>query len=383
MKKFLAIASIGLAASVAALASGCGGNTRNLASLASNWYSASDYKKIQPAFTEGNENFRPEKLTYSVTQSANSNNGVYSAEYADGTYTTEFFAKKIYQNELEKITDEDWRDEYAAKMSGGNSGAKFIVLYCYKTELEIPRVKFKFGDEEKTFEKEYRRTVSYFLPIENFLSPVYSMQEVKSATPASAKPVKPQKLEDCYEEVNRAYESFYTLSGSAVKTKGYDNLSGRELILNTEVGLGNRQYSIFDCAYLDIAVRGMKNMSSSMSQTICVYTPGAQAADYTVIGSGAALSDDAEQAQKQLGEIEDILKEKNLFVPDENGHTQTTALNVVYNGVFSGVSQRYWFAKAGDGKNSRTIMVKYSAPLAYDSGCIDYLLNDIQSLPSV
>lgn len=379
MKKFLVISAIGLAACVAAV-SGCGTNVRNLASLASNWYTYPDNKKIQPAFLE-----KSEKMYYSVEQSEPSDNGVYATEYDLGTYTTEFSAKKISRDELSKITLEEWRGDYEVRLGGATEDAdKFIVLYCYSTQLKIPKVTYTFGDETKVFEDEYRNTVSYFKSVEDYLSPVYTRTEIKCASPASTKPVEPNTIDECYTQVNRVYESFYTYSASDVITKVYDIAEDRELPAIGASNLNGGNYSVFDSAYLDIAVRAMKGMAAGSSQIVCLYTPGTRAANYAVSGSDAPVSGNAELLEAQLTNISEVLKRNNLLAEEDEETLSTVAMSVTYdNGVYSGTSQRYWFANASDKKGKRTVMVKYSCPLAYNSGRLDYVLRDIESLPEV
>ena len=382
MKKTLAIAAVCLAGCLAVTAAGCSKSTRNLAALSSNWYSDPDFKRIQPAFTDGDDNFAPEKVTYTVSQTGKSENSSFSVEYADGTYTTEFFAERIYADKLAEITKEEWRTPYEDVLSSGG----YIVVYCYKTELKIPSVTFKFGEETRIFENEYRTTLSYFLSVEDYLSPVYSLQEVKSTSP----------IDGGYMEVDRVYESFYTLSGSDVETVITDNLAEKDedkISYHNVGGMAEHAYSVFDNTYLDVVVRGMRNMSSSLNQAISTYTPGTQIMDYVLTGSDTALCASEEDSENQLAEIQNILKEKNLFVggkiENEDGTTteeklKTVAVNVVFNnGELSGVSQRYWFAAADSKNKTRTLMVKYSVPLTYSLGTLEYVLKSIDSLPNV
>lgn len=384
MKKILAFAAICIAGCLPLSAAGCSAKSRNLASLASNWYSDPDFKSIQPTFTfkEGDENFKSEKAVYSVKHSTPSENSSYTVEYAEGTYTTEFFAEKIPAEKLNSITAEEWRGDYENSL--GSDGC--LVLYCYRTSLEIPSVTYKFHEQSKSFENEYRRTLSYFLSVDNYLSPVYTLEEVKSTSPNK---LQAKSLEKCYWELNRKYESFYTLSASEVKTVITDNLATENKESEYSLkGLASRNNSVFDTTYLDIIVRGMKNMSASLNQIVTLYRPGTNPADYTIAGSGAPLCENEEDAASQLSNIQSILAEHNLFAEstDEEGtpkKLETVAINVSYNdSVLSGVSQRYWFA-VGDNNKAHTVMVKYSSPLAYGHGVLEYLLKSIESMPDV
>lgn len=379
MKKFLAISAIGLAACITA-ASGCTTRLKSYASLASNWYTYPDNKKIQPAFTE-----KSEKMYYSVEQTETSDNGVYGVEYGNGDYTAEFSAVKINAEKLNEITREEWRGDYAAKLGGaGDEADKFMVLYRYITELKMPKVTYTFGESVKEFENEYRRTESYFMSVEDYLSPVYTKTEIKCASPASTQPEKPKTIEECYLEIDRVYESFYNYSASDVRTEIYDRSADSELPPLSVSKLNSGDYSVFDSAYLDIVVRAMKGMSAGSGQTVTLYTTGTGKANYVISGSDAPICENEELNRVQLGNIRDVLSKEGLLAQEDEETLSTVAMNVVYdNGVYSGTSQRYWFANASDKKGKRTVMVKYSCPLAYNSGRLEYVLRDIESLPDV
>lgn len=379
MKKKLAIVgAVVLAGVLGVTASGCSRNTRNLASLASNWYQNPDFDKIQPTFI-GESN--AEKLTYKVTQTEESTNTDYSVEYSDGTYTTIFYAKELTADTLAEITRTEWLEGYTKKLSSQGT----MYLYYYKTELTIDSVTYTYGEKTEDFGEQKVITESYFLPVENYLRPVYSYREVKRAIPAS---LKASSLKECYVDVEMTYKSFYNVSGNKVYTEisGNSTTDGEETDESgtfSVSGLNGYDNSVFDVAYLDIVVRAMKKITSSFSQAVTVYTPGLQPRDYTVSGGNSALLSDKEKAAAQLAEIQTVLEGKNLFTSkpvDENdpekGMTtlKTASVSVSYNAErYSGVSQRYWFA-IGDNNQTRTLMVKYSEPLAYNCGTLEYVL---------
>lgn len=374
MKKFLAIGAIGLAACVAA-ASGCGTKLKNYASMASNWYSYPDNDKIQPAFSATSE-----KMRYSVEQTELSKNGVYEVKYETGEYVTEFTAEKIGMDKLAEIASEEFRNEYAAKTGGAeDESEKFMILYRYSTQLSVPKVTYTFGTETKTFENEYRNTTSYFMSVEDYLSPVYSITEIKCASPASTSPEKPKTLENCYIEVDRVYESFYSFTASDVRTKVYDRAEDRELATVSVSKLNSGVYSVFDSAYLDVVARAMKGTTA---QTVSLYTPGNGAAEYVISGSDAPISDNAELLEAQLSNISKVLEGKNLLAVEDAEQLSTTALSITFNNTHPGTSQTYWFANANN-NGKRSVMIKYSCPLAYDAGRLEYVLRDIESLPDV
>lgn len=377
MKKTLAVVgAVALAGVLAVTAAGCANSSRNLASLSSNWYYDSGFKRIQPTFTEE----AAEKLTYIVTQSKPSSNATYSVAYKDGTYTTEFYAKKITATELDGITLEDWREDYEKAL--GKDG--YMYLYYYATELSLPSITFTCGADSKEFKDRSVVTESYFLSVEDYLSPVYTVRTVNTVIP---KELQVSSLEESYYEVDMVYESYYTLSGSTVKTLITDNNAKGEKQSAFELGsLTSHDNSVFDVAYLDIVVRAMRNIGSAFSQTVGIYTPGLQLRDYTIATSAEAIFE-GDKADSNFAVIEAMLKGKGLFTPkpvDKNdpskGETrlQTAAVSIAYNGEnYSGVSQTYWFAIGANNNETRTLMVKYSEPLTYNLGKLDYVLSNI------
>lgn len=382
MKKTLAVVgAIALAGVLGVTAAGCSNKSRNLASLSSNWYYDTGFKRIQPTFTEENA----EKLTYTVFQAEDGNNATYEVKHETGTYTTEFYAKKMTETELAEITLEDWRTDYTKAL--GNSG--YMYLYYYKTELKIPSITFTLknsNEEPKVFEDQSVITESYFLSVEDYLRPVYSVRTINRAIPWN---LQATSLDDCFYEVDTVYESFYNLSGSSVQTKITDNNADEKESTYSLGGLTSNKNSVFDVAYLDVAVRAMRNISSGVSQTVGIYTPGLPVRDYAVTSVSKAVFE-GENAETEYVILESKLKDKGLFTskpvdeedPDK-GFTrmQTAAISITYNGgSFSGVSQTYWFAVDSTANETRTLMIKYSEPLTYNLGRLDYVLDKIENV---
>lgn len=380
MKKTLAVVgAVALAGVLSITAAGCSTKTRNLASLSSNWYYDTAFKRIQPTFDED----AAEKLTYKVTQTEKSKNATYSMEYADGTYTTEFYAKKITATELEKITYEDWREDYTKAL--GKDG--YMYVYYYSTKLSIPSITFTCGEQSETFKDQSVVTESYFLSVQDYLSPVYSVRTVNMAIP---KELQTSSLEGCYHKVDMVYTNYYTLFGGNVMTLITDNnAEGEKNSAFTLGGMNSTDNSVFDMMYLDIVARAMRNVSNSFSQTISLYSPGLQLRNYTVASSAKAVFT-GENAEDQLKGVQKLLEDKGLFTPkpvdksdSSEGQTklQTAAISVAYNGgSFSGVSQTYWFAVGTTTNETRTLMVKYSEPLSYNLGTVDYVLTSIDNI---
>lgn len=374
-KRLILLATAAVAGAIMLTASGCGSQSRNLASLSSNWYSDPAFKNIQPTFTDENA----EKLTYKVVQSQQSLNADYSAEFAEGgTYTTLFHSKKITATELADITLEKWRDGYSALL--GKEG--YMFLYYYKTELKIPSVTFKVGENSKTFNDQSVVSESYFLSVADYLAPVYTKRTVHRTLPAE---MRASSVDNCCYNVDMDYASYYEFGGNSV-TSYITDLSKqpaepREYSVG---GLNSGNNSSFDYTYLDIIVRAMHGLSSSSSLTLSLYTPGLQPRDYTIAAGTDGLLSDGDKAAEQLASVQAVLEEKGLFTPqpvkNEDGtetlsKLETRSASVSYNGgSFSGVSQKYWFAVGGQ---TRTVMVKYTEPLAYGLGALDYILTEI------
>lgn len=377
MKKRLAVlASVALAGALTITATGCADNSRNLASLSSNWYGDTSFRNIQPTFTED----AAENLTYKVTQAEESHNAYYSVSHSDGTYKTVFYAKKITETELNAITLEKWRDEYIASLGSGG----YMYLYYYSTELNIPSVTYKCGEDTLVFENQSVVSESYFLSVADYLSPVYTKRTVHRTVPAT---LQTSSVESCCAVIDMEYESFYNLAGSNVTTYIKDLSQESPVPTTYEVsGLTGNNNSVFDSNYLDVVIRAMRGLFSSSGLTFSLYTPGLQPREYSASVSDKALLDDGEASAAQLAEIQAVLEGKGLFTPetvqnDDGTSTvtklKTKAATVSYNGgQFSGVSQTYWFAMSED-NSTKTLMVKYSEPLTYGLGRLDYILTSI------
>lgn len=379
MKKSLAVAlSVALASVVAVTASGCNRSSKNYASLASNWYYDTSFKGIQPAFV-GEEN--AEKLTYTITQSKPSANRYYSVEYTDGTYQTTFYAKEVTKADLAAITADDLYEGHLSKLGTADT----MVVYYYATTLNMT-VTYKLGSDVRTFD-DSRTTEAYFMPVDNYLSPIYTKQVVKNVVPMQ---MQTSTLDYCYEEVDRVYESFYSAGGNEVKTVVTNNFEAGVIKEYKFKGIAD-DYSVFDAAYLDVAVRAMKNMSAESSQTVNVYSPGVGARQNIFTGVDKALLEDNNAAVEQLENLQLLLESNNLYVSKDPSLSSTDktlntlAVEVAYNGgSYSGVTQSYWFAALDSGVNtSRTLMLKYSVDLTFDHGRLDFVLSSVDNFPAI
>lgn len=366
MKKRFAVTAAVIGASCAIVLSGCAGcagcgqNSKNIASLNSNWYANTNYKKIQPTFTEGNDVlFQKEALEYTVTfNKPASANKTYSVEYSAGTYVTEFYAKAFN------------KDIYCCEEFKGSYPDKLTVYY-YKTQLDIPTVTFTMGSETKSFDGDKMTTECFFMPVENYLRPLYSKITVKSTTPAMNQP---KDLESAYKELDYEYTTYYNYNCTAVKTIVNDGKTTNEKVSES---VKDAQNSVFDTAALNIVARASK-LGDSLSQAISLYTPTAGLESFTLANAAAALSDSEKSA------LQTLLKDNGLYKAEFDGDGKekglaTNSVNVIYGGQLTGVTQTYWFAAIDNPNNNtgRTTMVKLATPLPFGLGTLNYTLSKI------
>ncbi|MDE7082151.1 MAG: hypothetical protein K2O89_00405 [Clostridia bacterium] len=355
MKKRFGVVALAAAAGCAVIfagCTGCGSNGKaNEAAFSSNWYADTSFRYIQPKFV-GAEN--AEVLKYGVKfDGSAAGNTSYSVNYADGTYTTSFYATTFNKN----IIDEDYRDAYPDNLQ----------VYCYATELEIPSVTFTVGEDSKTFDGNTVQTLSFFLDVSNHLQPLYSEQHISMVSPTD---YQVSKLEDAYLSVKQDIKTSYKYDGTAAKTV----IEGDDATEFTTNDLNKTDNSLVDVCGLNIAVRAMQ-LGSGMSQVISVYSPAGKMQNYTFAGSSSALSEDERKA------YETILEGKNLYVSGEDKTLNTVCVTATLNADMRGVSQKYWFAAIDNAKNNRgrATMVKMSVPLTFSLGTLNYTLEEIQS----
>ena len=316
-----------------------------------------------------------------------------------GTYTTTFTSKILGKDEIEKITLEEHRGHY-------NSVA--MQVYYYKTELTIPEIKFTLkSDNTKTLtlQGDSIVTENYFLSVADYLSPVYSKQTIKSATPRN---YQIGDINAAYALINREYESFYlnkNNSPAEVVTKptvkneegfadsGYADFVGTETgnaktSTSNPLNIENTANTLFDVSALNVVARACKLTSgANLSQVIGLYVPWSKSGvnDFGIAGSAAPLTLDknADQNTAKLNELTSKLQNKGLYEEkkDAEGKTiglQTIAVNV---GTTSGVTQTYWFAAVSSTHDNvgHATMLKLSTPLAFGLGTLNYTLSNITS----
>lgn len=366
MKKRIVYLIAALTAGCAVFLGGCSStSTASLIALSSNWYSLTTFKNIQPTFTEGNANFSGEKMVYSVTFAApESGNATYSVDYPQGgTYTTEFYATVF---DVQTYTHENYREAYEEAAAKGD-----IVVYCYKTALTIPEVTFTYNGETATLYNDGITSVCYFLSCADYLRPLYSEQTIVSATPANYQAT---SLAGTYTRLDRVYKNYYDYKGTAVLTELTDNLDAQASGSSVEK-LGGTSKTTFDVSSLEIAIRAMSNLSSSLSQSVRLVTAESGVQNYSLTGSSDAL-DSAESAS-----VTALLKQSGLFEGEDGEEVGTVAVSVSYSGALTGVSQTYWFAAVENKLNNtgRATMLKIQSPLAYGLGTLVYTLSSVES----
>ena len=369
MRKAFGIIAVTLATGCvfAAGCSSCNNNNKNVAPLASNWYTNTSYRNIQPTFIEGNDLFKTkEVITYDVNFVKPSlGNATYSVEYTNGSYTTEFYATTFNTSENSTLIHADHKSGYTGKN---------IIAYYYKTTFKADITYTCGNDDPKTFENSSVVTECYFLSVENQLRPLYSKQVVNSPSPAA---LQATSIDACYTLFDAVYENFYTYNGKSVITKIEDNVNSKNSG-ETKRGVGGTSHSLFDVTTLDIALRAL--IGSSFNQTIQLYSPLNAIKTFTLSSPSTAIGNDEQKAA-----IASKLQDKGLYVPvfkdEKEVGLQTKAVTVTSNTQLSGVSQTYWFAKVENKRNNigRATLLKISLPIVFNLGTLEYNIKEVSS----
>lgn len=356
MKKRFGVAAFALATGCAVIFAGCSGcngcganGKSNEAAFSSNWYADTKVGHIQPTFL-GNE--KAEVITYTVTHDKKTaDNRSYSVDYADGAYTTTFYATEFDKD----LIDEEFKGDYKDN----------LVVYRYETALDISSVTFTVGGKTSDPFTSSITTVSYFMDVDNHLQPLYSEQHVDTVTPTE---YQVGKLEDAYIKIKQDIKTSYKYDGSAAKTV----ITGDNATEFVTDGLNDTDNSLIDVNGLNIAIRAMQ-LSASLSQVISVYSPSGKLQSFTFAGSAGALGEDERKG------YEGILEGKELYVAGEGKSLNTVCVTATLNADMNGASQQYWFAAIDNAKNNtgRATMVKMSAPLPFSLGTLNYTLNGI------
>ena len=384
MKKRIGILAIAIAASCAVGLAGCSKGGTNVANLKSNWFSYTAGGVIQPTFVEGDDDFKSaEEIVYDVTFTPQANNLGYKINYEKGKYTTTFKAVKLDAATIEDITDADYnRTEYTEKLEA--AGEKGITAYYYHT-VYTTKVTYTYNNKEESFD-DSTETTCYFLSVGEKLRPLYSYRAIVNASPSN---------KEAYKQLDLEYKCYYKFNGSAVKSYTTDHLKDNKETVKT-VSLGGAANTLFDIASFNIAVRAANlNAGTGLSQTISAYSVPDGIGNFTLQGNGSklVLDNDEEKNNTALADLKDKLDEKGLFVKESTttndegeeevveNQLSTIAVNVVYNGDLTGVSQTYWFLAVDNPYNNtgRATMLKVSSPLPFGLGTLNFTLLSIES----
>lgn len=369
MKKFIRIAVAVLAVGMTVTVAGCSSNSKNTVLTSSNWFLGTSYKGIQSSFIVDGENGNSKEIIkYTVGLEAGSaTNTTYSAEYTNGEYVTEFYAGYY-----------DWTD---ADIPEGYKGeADSELVYFYKTDYKISvQFTLKSSGEKTEVFNDTVTTECAFRSAGNNLQPVYSKQTVSGHFAAS---YQAGVLAATYVAVERTYENFYNYAGTEVTS--FTTANGETVKKVTEK-IDKTDNSLFDEASLQIAVRSMK-LSSSLSQTVNLFSAPKGIGTYTVSGKSEALGTEERAA------ITTVLTDKGLYVPktatDDDGNETTdagvnsVAVSIGYSGgTMSGSTQTIWYAAIENSSNNtgRATMLKMAMPLSYGTGTLTYTLSEIES----
>lgn len=365
MKKALGVIAVTLATGCVFMAgcAGCNNTSKNVLPLASNWYTYTGYRNIQPTFIEGDSELQyKEKITYDVNfKKPSAGNSTYSVNYENGVYSTEFYAKKF---DTDKLVHSDHKSGYEGKN---------IISYYYRTEFSAT-VTYKFGSKESEHFKAKINTDCYFLSVDDELRPLYSKQDVESPSPVA---LQATSLESCYTLYNEVYETFYSYDGSSAITEITDNIDSKNN-RKEKRSVGGTSNSLYDVTSLEIVIRAL--IGSSFNQTIDLYTP------LNAIKSFTLSSPDTDLKKQEKKDIANALKQKELYVSDEDEENmgnglKTTAVTVTSNTSLQGVSQTYWFAKVENKRNNtgRATLLKVSLPIVFNLGTLEYTLKEVSS----
>lgn len=396
MKKSFAIVAVTALVGCASLLSACGGSNKNLAALNSTWYSSIGFKDIQPRAV-GEEN--GEKLTYDVKFIAPSEKGgnhTYSVSYAEGgTYTTSFYATAFDTSIFEGSTE---ASKYKAEYDEAKTQRGGLTLYRYTTTLTIPSVTYTLKTDETpstTVDGISVVTDCYFTSVAEGLKPVYSKREIRNAVPAV---YQVSSLEGIYKLYDRVYEVYYKYSPSSeqtvkeavtVTTLHADDIeytAETQKKVETTTAPDSSANSLFDDCELDVAVRAC-NVGDGATQAISLFTTAFGVSTYSLTGSSTALvldSKDTENNTALISELTAKLKTAGLYEEkkDNEGNViglKTSAVSIQASG---GAAQTYWFIAVENANQNtgKSVMVKYSAPLNYGLGTLQYTLKTVDSI---
>lgn len=363
MKKIAKILALTVCAAGAlslSACSGCAGTITYKTDTSPNWQirvSNADELSEQSYFLSHRE-----VATYSISLSG-ANNSVYSVEYSDeGTYTTTFYATKY-----------DWNSQDIPESLRIEGVSDYV--YVYETVLYQPGA-YVMGSERHEFVNEVT-TVSYFRSAGNNLLPVYSSQDIKCLSPNS---LSPSTIAGCYIEMDRAYETYYSMDGlTAITTVTRGDGDVQEG--TTSAGVGT-EYSLFDSSSVAAALR---SMSQSGTHVFDIYVPvnGASARYQAAWGSSAVV--DRENADNaQIIAAMDGAAEAGYILPGENdeGVVEYSLTPVTLSLVsdMTGTTSTYYYASVTnpDLNTTRSVLMSMEEVVSFNLGTIIYDLTSLE-----
>ncbi len=359
LAKFFALAVCAGSLCTLTACSGCNSTTDYTTTTSANWLirgSAAD------DLAGGSEYLEKKEVAVYTVSTEQGENTTYSFDYANGTYTTTFYAMAY-----------DWNSEsIPSDLRAEESG----YVYVYETRLEVP-VTITVGDESLTVTNTVS-TMSCFRSAEENLLPVYSMQDIYCVSPNALTPV---SLDDAYVAMDRVYETWYSYDGTTAQV----NVEGRgddDIETSSNTASCGTEYSLFDSSSLGIALR---STTQSGTHSFDVFVPvNAAAARYQAEwGDTTTFTADDEEYGGIAGALEAATDSGYLLLADtdEEGNKtySCTAVTVSLVADMSGPSNTYYYAAVSnsDMNAGRAALVRIEETIPFNLGTIVYDLSSL------
>ncbi len=301
-------------------------------SMSANWYADSTTDLVAGA---------TETLVYDVTYekpATNVNN--FGIEYDKGTYTTEFTTTS---------------EPYAL-----SDGSK-VIVYCYKTTLNIP-VRYTFGEEKSETFNDVVTTETYFHgkagegKTYHSFAPVYSKMTMDSTL---IKSTSPEALDQVYAKANLTRETWYDTAMTKATVKRTTVQDGTPSETQVEVEFDEDLGTYFDNDQLLFALRGV---DVSAALTFSSIDPQADAVSTVKVAAGEAVEYDL-----------------NNVTIGGNAVTQKVSAyktSVVYDKTMAGTNRTLYYAAKTSGSSNvyRNVLLKMETPIMYNMGTLHYTL---------
>lgn len=317
MKK-IKIAAFALIAPLAAM---CACTSDVSLSFSANWYKNTSIESVSDTY---------EKLQYKVTFTPSSVSQSLTAEYNEGTYTTEL------KNELLTLAD-------------GTTAEGYV----YTTELSISGT-FTLGDESLEFEDSLSSVVK-FLSVSKSLRPVESVLTVHSTSPYNAS-------SSMLETAVATYWYTYSVVYDAELTTATTIYTAYDLSTGEAGDPVEQEYSLSGGTFLDneqilFALRGVNLSSSGSFRTLNTVMRKVDTATFTTEAVTESVDFEADGEQ----------------ITDEISAYSAT---VTYSSTPSGQSKTAVYAKTTDAANNayRNVLLRMESPVLESLGTLVYTL---------